>query len=55
MYKTMERCNLGSNMLEMTDYQGDISGKYGCPKYCPLYDTDMYFLYLIDNSICGFK
>ena len=31
-------------MLEMTDRQRDIGGKYGCPKYCPLYKTDMYFL-----------
>jgi hypothetical protein len=38
-----ESCNLGLNMLEMIDCQGDIGGKFGCPKCCLLYETDMYF------------
>ena len=31
-------------MLEMTEYKRDIGGNYGCLKYCPLYETNIYFL-----------
>ena len=39
----IERCNLGSNMLEIIDCQRDIGGKYGCPKYNPQYERDCIF------------